>query len=112
MELTDIQRELTAAYIKGELNDTALTDFKADLDKNEQLQDEVMFQKKLLSALNLGAAKTTVKQAKTDNLLEDKTRHPQSEAINRTIRQASTINNRQRQIRHWLVTGLAADMQK
>lgn len=108
MELTDIQRELTATYIKGELSDTALADFEVALDKNEQLQDEVMFQRKLLSALNLGAAKATVKQAKTDNLLEDKTRHPQSEAIDKTIRQASTINNRQRQIRHWLVTGLAA----
>jgi len=107
-QLTNIQKEQVAAYIKGELNHPMLADFEAALDKNEQLQDEVMFQRKLLSALNLAMTKATVKQAKIENLLKDKTLHPQSEAIDRAIQQAHSINNRQREIRYWLVTGLAA----
>lgn len=107
-QLTNIQKEQTAAYIKGELNNSVLADFEAALNNNEYLQDEVIFQRKILSALNLAMTKATVKQAKTENLLDNKTRHPQSEAIDSTIQQARAMNNRQREIRHWLVIKLAA----
>jgi len=102
------QQELAAAYIKGELSSTALADFETALDKNKQLQNEVLFQKKLLSALKLDAVEVTVKQAKADNLLEDKTRHPEVEHIYGTMQQARIENNRQKRIKHWLIGGLAA----
>lgn len=107
-DLTDIHREQTAAYIKGELSGTELTDFETALADDEQLQDEVIFQKKLLSALNLNVVKAAMKQAKTDNLLEDKTQAPKFEIIRNSMQQARVENNKQKRIRRWVMGGLVA----
>jgi len=107
MKITDEQYELVAAYIKDELKGEVLTDFEATLVKNEALLEEVAFQKSILSALRLNVTADTLQQATVDNLLEDKTLHPQIEVIQNNIQQARIDNiNRQRRIRRWLM-GLA-----
>jgi len=109
MELTHVQLDLVAAYIRGTLSGEALTDFETALAANETLQEEVEFQRSLLSAVRLNVAAKTLEQATFSNILKDKTLHPQFEATQNNIQQARIDNiNRQRRIRkHWM-TGLAA----
>mgnify|MGYP000226588708 CR=1 FL=1 len=109
MKLTDIQYDMVAAYVKEELDGKRLADFEVTLKENKVLREEVMFQKSIGSALRLDMVEDAVKQAKIDNLLEDKTEHPKFEFVRNTTQQARTdIVNRQRQIRRWLVRGLVA----
>lgn len=108
MKLTDIQYNMAAAYVKGELDGKTLADFEATLKDNEALREEVIFQKSIGSALRLDMVEEATKQAKIDNLLEDKTEHPQFEVIRNNVRQARVDNVRQqKRIRRWLA-GLAA----
>ncbi len=103
MKLTDTQHDLVAAYIKGELNREALNDFEDALSKDEALQEELMFQKSMLSALGLDTVETAMKEARIENLLENKTQHPQFEIIQNNMRQARVENiDKQRQVRRWL----------
>jgi len=109
MKLTLVQHELVATYIKGELNEESLANFEATLAGNTALQEEVLFQKSILSSLRLDIPENAMKRARMDNLLEDKTQHPQFEFIQNKMQQARIFNaNRQRQIRRWLLGGLVA----
>jgi len=108
MKLTDTQHDMVAAYVKGELSDKALTDFEATLSNDAALREETLFQKSILSALHLDVAAKAMKQAKIDNLLEDKTQHPKFEVIRNNMQQARMDNaNKQKRIRRWWV-GVAA----
>lgn len=108
MKLTDIQYDLVAAYVKEELNGKVLTDFETTLKENKTLRGEVIFQKSIRSALRLDMVEEAMKQAKIDNLLENKTEHPKFEFIRNNMQQARMDNIRQqRRIQAWWV-GLAA----
>lgn len=105
MKLTHIQLDSVAAYVKGELSGEALTDFKIALAMNETLREEVAFQRSLLSAVRLNVAVKTLEQSTLNNLLKDKTLHPEFSVIQKNIQQARTDNSkRQRRIRkHWML---------
>ena len=108
MELTHLQLDLAAAYVKGKLSGEALTNFETALAANETLQEEVAFQRSLLSAVRLNVAAKTLEQATFSNILEDKTLHPEFGATQNNIQQARIDNiNRQRRIRRHWVAGLA-----
>ncbi len=107
--LTDKEYDLARAYIKKELIGVALSDFESKLKNNEALQEEVIFQKSILSALRLDMVEEAMSKAKIDNVLEHKTEHPQYEFVRNNMQQARMENARsQRRIRRWVVTGLAA----
>lgn len=106
MKLTHTQLDLAIAYVKGNLSDKALTDFKAALAANEILREEVAFHRSLLSAVRLNVAAKTFEQATLNNISQDKTLHPEFDAIQNNIEQARIDNtNRKRRIRkHWIVS--------
>jgi|GEM_PF-1250791 len=109
MKLTDFELDLVSAYIRNELSGKILLDFKQKLLNNEALKQEVMLQKGILSAMRLNRVKDAMDSAKTENLLEDKSKHPQFEAISKTMDVARNANEqRKKRIRHALVTGAAA----
>lgn len=108
MQLTKQQQELTGAYVKKELTGKALTDFETDLARNSALQEEVIFQKSIFSALKLNRMEQAVQQVKADNMTDDKKQHPKYKVIQSNMRQARIENtNRQRRIRYW-ASGLVA----
>jgi len=108
MELTHVQLDLATAYVKGTISGEALADFESALTANETLQEEVIFQRSLLSAVRLNVAAKTLEQASFSNILKDKTLHPKFEATQNNIQQARIDNiNRQKRIqKHWII-GLA-----
>lgn len=109
MKLTDTQYDLVAAYIKGELKGEVLKNFEETLAENEALQEEVLFQKSILSSLGLDMVESNLKQARIDNVLDNKTEHPHFEAIQNNIRKARIANaDQQGQSRRWLAGLVAA----
>ena len=109
MKITYKQYELVTAYLKGELSGKERTDFEATLATNEVLREELIFQRSILSAVQLNVTAATLQQATLDNLLEDKTLHPKLEVIQNDMQQARVYNiNRQKRVRRWWISGLAA----
>jgi len=108
MKQTHSHYDLAVAYVKGELSGKALSDFEIMLADDEALREEVLLQRTILSAARLNITADTLRQATHENLLEDKTLHPQIEIIQKNMKQARIDNiNRQRRIRRWLVSSLA-----
>lgn len=108
MELNIQQEELAGAYVKQELTNKVLSDFETELAHNAALQEEVIFQKSILSALKLDRVEQAMHQAKIDNMVDDKKENPQFKVIQNNMQQARISNiNRQKRIRRWWMSGLA-----
>jgi len=109
MKLTDKQIDIVLAYVREELSEEAFLDFKQGVKDQNALDQEVVFQKSIVSALKLNKAAEAMSHAKTENILEDKSAHPHFETIHKSMSQARTANqHRKKQIRRWLITGIAA----
>lgn len=109
MKLTDKEIDKVLAYVSEELSEEAFLEFKQGVNDQAALQEEVTFQKSILSAVKLNKAQEAMDNAKTENILENKTEHPHFQTIQRNMNQARTENeNRKRQIRRWVMTGVAA----
>jgi len=108
MRLTEQQYELTGAYVRQELTGKALTDFEAELDRNTFLQQEVIFQKSILSSLKVDRVVQAIHQAKTANIPDDKQENPQLKIVRNNIRQARIHSTNRRLRIRWWVSSLAA----
>lgn len=109
MKLTEKQIDIVLAYVRNEMTEEAFLDFKQNTTNQKALEEEVLFQKSILSAVKLNEVNNAIDQAKTENILDNKSEHPKFEAIHRNMNQARAENeNKKRQIRRWVITGVAA----
>lgn len=107
MELNTQQNELAGAYVKQELTNKVLSDFETELAHNAALQEEVIFQKSIVSALKLDRVEQAMHQAKIDNMVDDKKENPQFKVIQNNMQQARIDNANRRRIRRRWASGLA-----
>jgi len=109
MKISQAHITLVSEFVRRKLKGDQLNNFEKELKTNKALLKEVQFQKSIQSAVKLSLVKDAMDQAKIDALLENKTLHPEYESIQEQLKLASTSSiNKQKQIRRWLVVGLAA----
>ncbi len=109
MTLSNHQYDQVAAYVREELTGTSLRQFETELVTNVLLKKEVQLQKAIANAFQKDRILSLLKQAKIDNLVEDKDIDPDFQSIKNNLQQAKVQNNYRRvQIRRFIGAVAAA----
>lgn len=111
MLISQNQQSLIDAYFRNKLTEEMKHQFETTLVKDKVFKKEFIFQQNLMEAVRLELVKDIVEQARMDNILNNKTRHPEFEIVQNTLQKAKTENtthHKWRRIRKLIIAGVAA----
>lgn len=111
MNISKNQQDLIDAYLSDELTDEMRQRFETMLATDKVLQEEFIFQQSLAETAALDSVKKAMKQARTENLPDNKCAYSEFKMVQNSIKAAKTKNvkrQRRHKIRRLLIQAAVA----